>query len=60
MDREDQVTVAAIRSELLDVLERLDELGLSLAGAHLSMAIHCLRPDAFDCAPPPGSTGRTM
>jgi hypothetical protein len=56
MDPEEQVAVAEIRSGLLDALERLDELGLSMAGAHLSMAIHCLHPQSFDCAPPAAST----
>jgi len=45
----DDEAVEAVRSELLTILERLDELGLSQAGAHLSMAIHCLEPGSFDC-----------
>lgn len=61
----DNEAVEAIKSDLLDILDRMDELGLGLAGAHLSMAIHCLEPDSFDCAQPappedrgPGSEGR--
>jgi hypothetical protein len=42
--------IEAIRNELLGILERLDECGLSMAGAHLAMAIHCLDPDSFDCS----------
>ena len=42
-------TLTAIRSQMLGILERLDELGLSRSGAHLAMAIHCLEPESFDC-----------
>ena len=57
MDHQDDQIVQAIRSELLDVLERLDTLGLAMAGAHLSMAIHCLEPGSFDCAEPAPGNG---
>lgn len=36
------VTVEDVRSDLLYLLDRLDDLGLFQAGAHLSMSIHCL------------------
>jgi hypothetical protein len=49
MRARDNPNVKAIRSDLLDLLERLDELDLHLAAAHLSMAIHCLEPGSFDC-----------
>lgn len=45
----DGATLTEIRSQLLEILERLDELGLSRSGAHLAMAIHCLEPESFDC-----------
>jgi len=44
--------VRAIRSQLLAILERMDELELDMAGAHLSMAIHCLEPGSLDCPRP--------
>lgn len=51
--------VDEVRSELLDILERLDQLDLYQAGAHLTMAIHCLQPGSFDCpAPPPAASGK--
>lgn len=53
MPLHDDHRVKAVRSELLDILERLDELELHQAGAHLSMAIHCLEPGSFDCPAPP-------
>ena len=34
------VTVEDVRSDLLYLLDRLDDLGLFQAGAHLSMSIH--------------------
>lgn len=52
MTLHDDPAVKAIRSELLNLLEQLDELGLDQAGAHLSMAIHCLAPGSFDCPAP--------
>ena len=51
--RRDDPRVEAIRSNLLELLERLDGLDLHQAGAHLSMAIHCLEPGSFDCPAPP-------
>jgi hypothetical protein len=50
---EDDPRLTEVRSALLDLLERLDALGLSQAGAHLSIAINCLRPGDADCPPPP-------
>lgn len=43
-DTEDSKAASAdeIRSHLLCLLDRLDDLQLFQAGAHLSMAIHCL------------------
>ena len=41
----DAAAVAELRAALLDLLDRLDRLGLSQAGAHLDMAIHCLEPE---------------
>ncbi len=41
--------IAAVRSDLLTILERLDELELSQAGAYVAMAINCLEPGSFDC-----------
>jgi hypothetical protein len=32
----------ALRSELLNIMARVDDLGLHQAGAHLFMAIHAL------------------
>jgi len=49
MAPDDHERVEALRSDMLDLLERLDALALHLAGAHLSMAISCLEPGSFDC-----------
>lgn len=44
----DEAEVAVLRSELQAILTRLDQLALHQAGAHVSMAVHCLTPEASE------------
>jgi hypothetical protein len=50
-----EAIVAELRSDMLGLLERLDQMGLPRAGAHLAMAISCLDPESTDCDLPNGS-----
>lgn len=49
MADQDEASLAAVRDDLETVLDRLDQLGLHQAGAHVSMAVHCLRRMSNPC-----------
>ena len=40
-----------IRARMLEILEQLDRLGHHGAGAHLSMAVHCLERESPNLVP---------
>jgi len=48
MTATDDRAVRDVRLELTRLLARLDQLDLHQAGAHLSMAVHCLEDSAID------------